>query len=280
MYIAEQQMIGSAVGLQVRGWRPFAATFAAFLTRAYDFVRMAAVSRATIALAGSHAGVSIGEDGPSQMGLEDLASMRAIHGSTVLYPSDANQTAQLVAQMADIEGISYMRTTRQATEVIYGPDQKFAVGGSCVLRSSDDDALTIVAAGITLFEALSAADQLAADGINARVIDLYSVKPLDEETIRGAASETGRVLTVEDHWPEGGIGEAVLTVIAEAGIPVAAKLLAVRHMPGSATPQEELADAGIDAAAIVAAARELANRSARGGSGATSEPATAGATSA
>jgi transketolase len=260
MYIAEQQMIGAAVGLQVRGWRPFAATFAAFLTRAYDFMRMAAVSRATIALAGSHAGVSIGEDGPSQMGLEDLASMRAVFGSTVLYPSDANQTAQLVAQMADIEGISYMRTTRQATEVIYSADEQFAVGGSRVLRQSGDDALTIVAAGITLFEALSAADQLAADGISARVIDLYSVKPLDADSIRRAAAETGRILTVEDHWPEGGIGEAVLTAVAEAGIPVAAKVLAVRHMPGSATPTEELADAGIDAAAIVTAARELSAR--------------------
>jgi transketolase len=192
------------------------------------------------------------------MGLEDLASMRAVFGSTVLYPSDANQTAQLVAQMADIEGISYMRTTRAATAVIYGPDEKFSVGGSRVVRESADDALTIVGAGITLFEALAAADRLAADGIRARVIDLYSVKPLDEATIRRAAADTGRILTVEDHWPEGGIGEAVLTTIAEAGIPVAAKLLAVRHMPGSATPAEELADAGIDAAAIVTAATELA----------------------
>ena len=262
MYIAEQQMVGAAVGLQVRGWRPFAATFAAFLSRAYDFVRMAAVSRATIALVGTHAGVSIGEDGPSQMGLEDIASMRAVHGSTVLYPSDANQAAQLVAQMADIEGISYLRATRQATEVIYSADEQFTVGGSRVLHESPNDTLTIVGAGITLFEALAAADQLAADGINARVIDLYSVKPLDADSIRRAARETGRILTVEDHWPEGGIGEAVLTTIAEAGIPIAAKLLAVRHMPGSATPTEELADAGIDAAAIVAAAKELNKRSA------------------
>jgi transketolase len=153
-----------------------------------------------------------------------------------------------------------MRTTRQATEVIYGADETFSVGGSRVLRESGDDALTIVAAGITLYEALSAADQLAAEGINVRVVDLYSVKPLDEETLRRAATETGRVLTVEDHWPEGGIGEAVMTCIAEAGIGVAAKVLAVRYMPGSATPQQELADAGIDAAAIVAAARELAAR--------------------
>ncbi len=260
MYIAEQQMIGAAVGMQVRGWTPFAATFAAFLSRAYDFVRMAAVSRANLALCGSHAGVSIGEDGPSQMGLEDIASMRAVFGSTVLYPSDANQTAKLVALMADQPGISYLRTTRQATEVIYGPDDEFEVGGSRVVRQSADDLLTIVAAGITLFEALAAADTLAADGINARVIDLYSVKPLDVATLRDAAEATGRVMTVEDHWPEGGIGEAVFSALAEAGVLIAGASLAVRHMPQSATPQEELTDAGIDAGAIVAAARELVAR--------------------
>jgi transketolase len=257
MYIAEQQMIGAAVGMQVRGWRPFAATFAAFLTRAYDFIRMAAVSRATIALCGSHAGVSIGEDGPSQMGLEDLAAMRAVFGSTVLYPSDANQTARLVALMADQPGISYMRTTRQATDVIYGPDEEFTIGGSRVVRQSDDDAITIIGAGITLFEALKAADTLATEGIAARVIDLYSVKPLDTQTVIEAAQATGLVLTVEDHWPEGGIGEAVFAALAEAGLNVTGKSLAVRYMPGSATPAEELADAGIDAAAIVDAARRL-----------------------
>jgi len=265
MYIAEQQMIGAAVGMQVRGWKPFAATFAAFLSRGYDFVRMAAVSRATLALCGSHVGVSIGEDGPSQMGLEDLAEMRAIFGSTVLYPSDANQTAKLVALMADLEGISYLRSTRQATPVIYGPDEEFEVGGSRVVRQSDDDAITIVAAGITLFEALAAADALANEGTHARVIDLYSVKPLDVATLTAAAKSTGRVLTVEDHWPEGGLGEAVMATLAEAGITVAAKSLAVRHMPGSATPEEELADAGIDAAAITAAARTLVGQTAAAG---------------
>jgi transketolase len=257
LYIAEQQLIGAAVGMQVRGWRPFAATFAAFLTRAYDFIRMAAVSRATIALCGSHAGVSIGEDGPSQMGLEDLSAMRAVYGSTVLYPSDANQTARLVALMADQPGISYMRTTRQATEVIYGPDEDFNIGGSRVVRQSVDDAVTIVAAGITLFEALDAAKVLSSEGINARVIDLYSVKPLDRDTVLQAAETTGLVLTVEDHWAEGGIGEAVFAAIAEAGLAVTGKSLAVRHMPGSATPDEELADAGIDAGAIAGAARAL-----------------------
>jgi transketolase len=262
MYIAEQQMIGTAVGMQVRGWKPFGATFAAFLSRGYDFIRMAAVSRANLYLCGSHAGVSIGEDGPSQMGLEDIAAMRAVHGSTVLYPSDANQTAKLLPLMADNDGINYIRTTRQATPVIYGPDEEFEIGGSRVIRSSADDAVTIVAAGITLGEALNAADQLAKDGIAARVIDLYSVKPLDSRTLIEAARSTGRVLTVEDHWPEGGIGEAVFTALAEAGVAVEGKLLAVRIMPGSAKPEEELAEAQIDAAAIVAAARELAGANA------------------
>jgi transketolase len=259
MYIAEQQMVAAAVGLQVRGWRPFAATFAAFLTRAYDFIRMAAVSRATLALAGSHAGVSIGEDGPSQMGLEDLAMMRAVHGSTVLYPCDANQTARLVVAMADLSGISYMRTTRQATAVIYGPDEEFPIGGSRVLRRSDDDRVALIGAGITLPEALAAAERLAADGIAARVVDLYSVKPLDSATLIAAARECPAGLVVaEDHWPEGGLAEAIATTLAENG--VAAKLvsLAVRIMPGSASPEEELAAAGIDADAIVEAGRRLA----------------------
>ncbi|HUG49114.1 MAG TPA: transketolase [Candidatus Limnocylindria bacterium] len=257
MYIAEQQMVGAAVGLQVRGWKPFAATFAAFLSRAYDFVRMAAVSRADLRLSGSHAGVSIGEDGPSQMALEDLAMMRAVHGSTVLYPSDANQTARLVALMAELAGISYLRTTRGATAVIYGPDEEFEVGGSRTLRSSDDDQLTIVAAGITLHEALKAADELAQDGLHARVIDAYSVKPIDAAALSAAARETGALLTVEDHWPEGGLAEAVLSALADAGLSSDFVSLAVRHMPRSATPAEQLHDAGIDASAIVRAARGL-----------------------
>jgi transketolase len=257
MYIAEQQMIGAAVGMQVRGWKPFSATFAAFLSRGYDFIRMAAVSQADLYLCGSHAGVSIGEDGPSQMGLEDVAEMRAIHGSTVLYPSDANQTAQLMALMAGNKGINYIRTTRQATPVIYGADEQFEIGGSRVLRSTDNDAVTLVAAGITLPEAIKAADTLASDGIKARVIDLYSVKPLDEQTVLEAARATGRVVTVEDHWPEGGLGEAVFAAIAQAGVTVQGKVLAVRIMAGSATPEEQLALAEIDADAIVEAARGL-----------------------
>src|SRR5205823_2368628 len=216
MYIAEQQMVASAVGLQVRGYTPFASTFAAFLTRAYDFIRMAAVSRANIKLVGSHAGVSIGEDGPSQMGLEDLSMMRAVFGSTVLYPCDPNQTAQLVAQMADHGGIVYMRTTREKTPVLYTPDEQFTVGGSKVLRSSDNDEVTIVAAGITLHEALSAYDQLKSQRINARIIDAYSVKPIDTETLYAAADEAGNCfVVVEDHWPEGGLGEAVLEAFTQ-----------------------------------------------------------------
>jgi transketolase len=256
MFIAEQQMVAAAVGIQVRGWVPFASTFAAFLSRAYDFIRMAAISQANIRLCGSHAGVSIGEDGPSQMALEDLAMMRAVHGSTVLYPSDANQTAQLVAEMADREGIVFMRTTRAATPVIYDAGDEFPIGGSRVLRQGDD--LAIVAAGITLHESLKAADRLIAEGIDARVIDLYSVKPVDGERLRAAAEATGgRILTVEDHWPEGGIGDAVLEALAEGELPSRVVRLAVREMPGSGKPAELLAAAGIDADHIAQAARSL-----------------------
>jgi transketolase len=263
MYIAEQQMVAAAVGLQVRAWKPFASSFACFLTRAYDFVRMAAVSRADIRLCGSHAGVSIGEDGPSQMGLEDLAMMRAVHGSTVLYPCDGNQTARLVAAMADLEGISYLRTTRAATPVIYAPDEEFEVGGSRVVRSSEEDDVAVVAAGITVPEALEAADALAEDGISARVIDCYSVKPIDIETLRAAAEATGgRLVTVEDHWPEGGLGEAVLAAFAGSEEPPQVSVLAVQGMLGSGKPAELLAAAGIDAEHIAEAARELARATA------------------
>ncbi len=258
MYIAEQQMVAAAVGLQVLGWRPFASTFAAFQTRSYDFVRMAAVSRASIRLCGSHAGVSIGEDGPSQMGLEDLAAFRAVHGSTVLYPCDGNETTKLVRAMAGLDGISYLRTTRADTPVIYEPDEEFEVGGSKVLRSSDEDDVAIVAAGITLHEALKAADALAEEGINARVIDAYSVKPIDAETLHAAAEATGgRLVTAEDHWPEGGLGEAVLSAFADTDERPRVVKLAVSEMPGSGKPAELLADAGIDADHIAAAARAL-----------------------
>ena len=260
MYIAEQQMTAAAVGIQVRDWKPFASTFAAFWSRAYDFIRMAAISRANIRLCGSHAGVSIGEDGPSQMALEDLAAFRAVHRSTVLYPSDGNSTAKLVAEMADLEGIVFLRTTRAATPVLYGPDEDFPVGGSKVVRDGDD--VTIVGAGITLHEALKAADALAEEGVSARVIDLYSVKPVDAEALRAAAEATGAIVTVEDHWPEGGLGEAVLSVFAEEDERPRIVLLAVKDMPGSGKPDELIAAAGIDAEHIAAAARKLVSATA------------------
>src|SRR5215207_1979858 len=260
MYIAEQQMAAAAVGIQVRDWKPFASTFAAFWSRAYDFIRMAAISRANIRLCGSHAGVSLGEDGPSQMALEDLAAFRAVHGSTVLYPSDGNSTAKLVAEMAGLEGIVFLRTTRAATPVLYGPDEDFPVGGSKVVRDGDD--VTIVGAGITLHEALKAADALAEEGVSARVIDLYSVKPVDAEALRAAAEATAAIVTVEDHWPEGGLGEAVLSVFAEDDERPRIVLLAVKDMPGSGKPDELIAAAGIDAEHIAAAARKIVSATA------------------
>ncbi|MGI5412456.1 transketolase [Streptomyces chartreusis] len=256
-YIAEQQMVAAAVGLATRGRVPYASTFAAFLTRAYDFVRMASISGVGVNLVGSHAGVAIGQDGPSQMGLEDLAMMRAVYDSTVLYPCDANQTAKLVAAMAGLDGIRYLRTSRGAGPVIYGPDEEFPVGGSKVLRAGDHDRLTVVAAGVTVHEALAAADVLAREGIAIRVIDLYSVKPVDRLTLRQAAEETGLLLTVEDHHEEGGLGDAVLDAFLD-GRPVPRLVrLAVRMMPGSASPDEQLHAAGIDAASIAAAGKLL-----------------------
>ncbi len=191
MFIAEQQLVAAAVGFSVRGYRPFASTFAAFFTRAYDFIRMAAISQANICLVGSHAGVEIGADGPSQMALEDLAMLRAVHGSTVLYPSDATSAAALTKTMADLDGICYMRTTRGAYPVLYDAAETFPVGGSKVLRSADDNQVTLIGAGVTLYECLAAADQLAGEGISARVIDVYSVKPIDTATLTAAAAATG-----------------------------------------------------------------------------------------
>jgi len=263
VFIAEQQLVAAAVGFSVRGKIGFASTFAAFFSRAYDFIRMAAISRANIRLAGSHAGVSIGEDGPSQMALEDLAMMRSVHGSTVLYPSDANQTAHLTALMAETPGISYIRTTREKLPVIYSPDEKFEIGGSKVVRKSDTDKITVVGAGVTLHEAIKAADQLAAEGINIRVIDLYSVKPVDRTTLHEAAKATGIIITVEDHWPEGGIGDAVLEAFTgdsnnPLGSPVRGVYkLAVTKIPGSGKPYELLAEAEIDAAHIVKTVKAL-----------------------
>jgi transketolase len=257
MFIAEQQLVAAAVGLSVRGYIPFAGTFAAFLTRAYDFIRMSAISQANIRLCGSHCGVEIGPDGPSQMALEDLAMMRAVHGSTVLYPSDATSTAYLVDQMAERGGIVYMRTTRGAYPVLYGPDETFPVGGSKVVRSSPDDRVTLIGAGVTLHNCLAAADELAGDGIRARVLDLYSVKPIDTRALLDAAAATGdRLVVAEDHYPAGGLGSAVLDALNDAGHPVRVRHLAVHDLPGSGTPAELLAAAGISASHIARAARD------------------------
>jgi transketolase len=260
MYIAEQQMVAAATGLAVRGYKPFASTFAAFFTRAYDFIRMGAISGRDVRLAGSHGGVEIGADGPSQMALEDLAMMRAVHGSTVLYPADGTSTAVLVKAMAATAGISYMRTTRGAYPGLYPSGETFPVGGSKVLRSGERDTVTLVGAGVTLHECLRAAELLAADGIHSRVIDCYSVKPIDTGTLTAAAQATGGCFVVaEDHHPEGGLGEAVTSALVAAGQEnLTIAHLAVREMPGSGSGAELLAWAGIDAEHIAAAARELA----------------------
>jgi transketolase len=258
IYIAEQCMTGAAVGLQALGKTAFAATFGAFLTRAFDFVRMAAISRANLRLCGSHAGVSIGEDGPSQMALEDFAMMRAVHGSTVLYPADGNATAKLTATMSQLPGISYMRTTREKTPRLYESSDTFPVGGSKVLRSSGDgDRAAVVAAGVTVFEALKAADALAADGIDVRVIDAYSIKPVDGETLRAALADTGLIVTVEDHWIEGGLGDAVLEGVARGGeLRGRIVKLGVTEMPFSGAPEQLRDWAGISAARIADVVRE------------------------
>ncbi len=259
MFIAEQQLVAAAVGMSVRKRVPFASSFAAFFSRAYDFIRMAAISGANIRLTGSHAGVSIGEDGPSQMALEDLAMMRAVHGSTVLHPSDANQTAKLVAAMADTSGISFLRTLRPSTPVIYGPDEEFPIGGSKVVRSSEADRVTVVAAGITVPNAVEACDELQGEGINVRLIDAYSVKPIDAATLQEAVRSTGgRLVVAEDHWPEGGLGEAVLSALAEDGAEgLRFEHLAVNIMPGSGSPDELMDAAGISASHIADAVRRL-----------------------
>ncbi|HEX7488336.1 MAG TPA: transketolase C-terminal domain-containing protein, partial [Anaeromyxobacteraceae bacterium] len=258
MYIAEQQLVSAAVGLQVLGLRPFAVTFAAFLSRAYDQIRMAAISRANLCLVGSHAGVSIGEDGPSQMALEDLAMMRAVHGSTVLYPSCATAAAELTRQMASREGITYLRSTREKTPVLYGSEERFTIGGSKVLRRSPRDVAAVLAAGVTLHEALRAYETLRSEEIPVRVVDLYSVKPIDASTIEACAREcAGRLIVVEDHWPQGGLGDAVCEVFAGWPDPPSITRLAVEGLPGSGTSQELLDASGISARHIVEAARRV-----------------------
>ncbi|MGW7079944.1 transketolase [Streptomyces sp. NPDC054866] len=259
-FIAEQQMIADAVGMAVCGYRPYATTFAAFLTRAHDFIRMAAVSEITMALCGTHCGVEIGADGPSQMGVEDLAMMRAVRGSTVLYPSDATSATALTAAMADLDGISYLRTTRGAYPVLYAGDESFPVGGSKTLRRGDDDQVTLIGAGVTLHECLAAADDLAAAGVRARVIDAYSVKPIDAATLADAARDTGAFVVAEDHHPEGGLGEAVLSALASTPARPAFAHLAVTNLPGSGTTAELLDAAGISRTHIAQAARTLLQR--------------------
>jgi transketolase len=251
VYIAEQAMLGASVGLQVLGKVPFAATFGAFLSRGFDFVRMAAISRANIRLSGSHAGVSIGEDGPSQMALEDIAMMRAVHGATVLYPADGTSAAKLTATMADLAGVSYLRTTREKTAALYEPDEAFPIGGSKTIGGSADDRVALVGAGITVHECAAAADLLAGDGIAARVIDCYSIKPIDASTLRAALEQTGLVVVVEDHWIEGGLGDAVLEAVASAGaLSGRVVKVGVTRMPGSGTPEELRDWAGISAPRI------------------------------
>jgi transketolase len=248
-FIAEQNMVGVATGFGARGKVPFASTFATFFTRAFDQIRVAGISQANLKLVGSHVGVSIGEDGPSQMALEDIAMMRAVAGSVVLYPSDAVSTEKLLEQMAQTRGICFLRTSRPKTPVIYGNDEKFPIGGAKVLRQNAGDKATVVAAGVTLHEALKAADTLKAEGIGITVIDAYSIKPLDKDVIKAAAQKTGNiVITVEDHYLEGGLGDAVAGELSVDGIKV--HKLAVNALPRSGKAAELLAHFGIDAAAI------------------------------
>lgn len=258
MFIAEQNMVGTALGLSLRGKSPFVSTFAAFLSRAFDQIRMSQYSKADIKFCGSHAGVSIGEDGSSQMGLEDIALFRTLLHSVILYPSDAVSTEKLVAEMAKHKGISYLRTTRKETPIIYRNDEAFRIGGSKLLKSNKADVAVIVAAGITVHEALQAYEELKKEYILVRVIDLYSIKPLDVAALVIAAHETGAVITVEDHFAEGGLGEAVMSALAEINVPVYP--LAVRKMPHSGKPAELLEYEEISASAIVKRTREIAKR--------------------
>ena len=253
-FIAEQVLVGAASGLASQGFVPFASTFACFLTRAYDFIRIAGISRLNLKLCGSHAGVSIGEDGPSQMALEDLAMMRAVGGSLVLYPSDGVSAEKLTAEAVKTEGITYIRTSRPATPVLYGNDEEFPIGGCKILRSSDSDKATLIGAGVTLHESLKAADILAEEGINVRVIDLYSIKPVDEKSLREAARDTGFIVAVEDHYPEGGLGEAVRSGLGNDTCRFIS--LAVRDIPRSGSPAQLLNMFGIDAEGIVKTVKE------------------------
>jgi transketolase len=255
MFIAEQNMVGTALGLSRRGKIPFLSTFAAFLTRAFDQIRMSQYSGPNLKICGSHAGVSIGEDGPSQMGLEDIALFRALLNSVVFYPSDAISTERLVEEAARHHGLVYIRTTRADTPLLYSNDDAFHIGGCKVLRKSDHDRVTVVAAGITLHEALAASEELKTAGVGIRVIDLYSIKPIDEKTIMKAAHDTGVIITVEDHFAEGGIGEAVKSLLCTSAVSVHS--LAVRKMPKSGKPGELLDYEEISRNSIVKKVREV-----------------------
>ncbi len=259
VFIAECQLVATAIGFAVRGYIPFAATFAVFFSRAYDFIRMAGISQVSIRLVGSHAGVEIGQDGPSQMALEDLAAMRAVHGSVVLYPADAPSTVELVRQMADTDGVIYLRTTRGSYPVLYPTGEAFPVGGSKTHRAGPKDQVALIGAGVSLHECLAAAEELVQAGIPTRVIDAFSIKPIDRDTLLEACQVTGsRLVVVEDHYPEGGLGSAVLDVLADAAVPALhVAHLAVADLPGSGTPAELLNEAGISASHIVAAARRV-----------------------
>ena len=259
MYIAEQNLVGAGIGLSKRGKIPFVSTFAAFFARAYDQIRMSAISQANIKYVGSHCGVSIGEDGPSQMGLEDLAMFRAIPDAVVLYPSDPVATERLVAESAEYDGIVFLRTSRPKTSVIYNNKEMFPIGGSKILKSSENDQITVVGAGVTVHEILKAYQELRADELLIRVIDLYSVKPIDAQTLIKSAESTGNIIiTVEDHYPEGGIGEAVQSAVSENGICV--HKLAINGIPRSGQPDELLRAFGIDANSIVKKVKAVLSR--------------------
>jgi transketolase len=255
MYIAEQNMVGTALGFSCRGKIPFVSTFAAFMTRAFDQIRMSQYSDANIKFVGSHAGVSIGQDGPSQMGLEDIAMFRTVLGGVLLYPSDAVSTEKLVEEAAEHHGIVYIRTTREASPILYRGDEEFVIGGSKVLRKSGNDVATVIGAGVTVHEALKAYEELKKEGISVRVIDLYSIKPIDETTLREAGRVSKAIITVEDHYAEGGIGEAVKSVLS--GLPIPVHSLAVRKKPKSGKPEELLDDAEISQKAIIRKIKEL-----------------------
>ena len=258
MFVAEQNMVGAALGMSARGKNPFVSTFSAFHSRAFDQIRMSQYSDPNITFMGSHAGVSIGEDGPSQMGLEDLAMFRTLRGSTVLYPCDAVSAEKLVEEAAELDGLTYLRMTRPKTPVIYEPDEEFPVGGSKTVRSSSDDAVTIVSAGYSLHQSLAACEGLQGEGLSVRLIDLYSIKPLDENTLEQAAEETSGIIVVEDHYPEGGIGEAVYSALHDTDVPL--EHLAVTKKPRSGTPEDQLEYQGISSSDIARCARDLAGR--------------------